>query len=496
MSEPPHSAVIEIPHIEKLELFIKYIKQFTRYSQIIEVIKKQEMETRDGILIYYLNFLENSTALEKVRENIQNMNNLYKSMLSVFKEKINHENCLSIINILFNISLTLKSAIEFDQGSLKKLCELYRATGDLQLDEKIKKKIIIFVVAATSKESNHKKIIELGFYTQFKHNLNKKQKEIIKEDEKEQEEVPTQDQIELFGVVNLALNSNNFRLIHSDMKHIHTLACKNKNIDFKTRVDLFQEISKFFNFLYAEEKSSKNLAESRTGGNNASDKEITSNLIKALIYTMRKLIESLDTTNFLEVKYLLTAFFECSQSLRSPYLVVLITVQDYIKFLLRILKGELEFEQRVFSYSLKVIASEIIFNLKDEKELFNVAEIKEIFRYLIKFASEVLQMGIEANMKIVIHALRLISQLVAVIFCDNSDPSQKCEIDRIISFVKEAIYLNKAIPASVNIDALFTLTNLMNIEQFALDKSLNNADTVGNAIVIFFIFTNQVELDE
>ena len=79
------------------------------------------METRDGILIYYVNFLENSTALEKVRENIKNMNNLSKSMLSVFKEKINHENCLSTINILFNISLTLKSAIEFDQGSLKKL---------------------------------------------------------------------------------------------------------------------------------------------------------------------------------------------------------------------------------------------------------------------------------------------------------------------------------------------------------------------------------------
>ena len=224
ISDPPRSVIIDISHNEKLELFIKYIKQFTRYSQIIEVIKKQEMETRDGILIYYLNFLENSTALEKIRENIQNMNNLYKSMLSVFKEKINHENCLSIINILFNISLTLKSAIEFDQGSLKKLCEIYRATGDMQLDDKIKKKIIIFVVAATSKESNHKKIIEFGFYTQFKHNLNKKQKEIIKEDEKEQEEVPTQNQIELFGVVNLALNSNNFKLIHSDMKHIHTLA--------------------------------------------------------------------------------------------------------------------------------------------------------------------------------------------------------------------------------------------------------------------------------
>ena len=48
----------------------------------------------------------------------------------------------------------------------------------------------------------------------------------------------------------------------------------------------------------------------------------------------------------------------------------------------------------------------------------------------------------------------------------------------------------------MKIDALFTLTNLMNVEHFALDKSLNNADTVDNAIVIFFILTNQVELDE
>ena len=55
------------------------------------------------------------------------------------------------------------------------------------------------------------KIIELGFYTQFKHNLNKS----------EESKDP---RIELFGVVNLALNNLNFKLIHSDMKHIHTLA--------------------------------------------------------------------------------------------------------------------------------------------------------------------------------------------------------------------------------------------------------------------------------
>ena len=129
----------------------------------------------------------------------------------------------------------------------------------------------------------------------------------------------------------------------------------------------------------SEDKNSKLVTEPNSQINQSNEKEITSNLIKALIYTMRKLIESLDISNFLEVKYLLSAFFECSQSLRSPYLVVLITVKDYISFLLKILRGEFEYEQRVFSYSLKVIASEIIFNLKDEKELFNVPEIKEIF---------------------------------------------------------------------------------------------------------------------
>ena len=72
-------------------------------------------------MVYYLNFLENFTALEKVRDSIQNMTSLYKSMLTIFKESISHENLLSIINILFNVSLTLKSAIEFDPGSLQKL---------------------------------------------------------------------------------------------------------------------------------------------------------------------------------------------------------------------------------------------------------------------------------------------------------------------------------------------------------------------------------------
>ena len=120
-----------------------------------------------------------------------------------------------------------------------------------------------------------------------------------------------QDQIELFGVVNLALNSSNFRLIHSDMKHVHTLACKSDNIDFKTRVDLFSEISKFFNFIYKDDtKMGKIMSDPRANNHQSSDKDIASNLIKALMYTMRKLIESLNTTNFLEVKYLLAAFFE------------------------------------------------------------------------------------------------------------------------------------------------------------------------------------------
>ena len=48
----------------------------------------------------------------------------------------------------------------------------------------------------------------------------------------------------------------------------------------------------------------------------------------------------------------------------------------------------------------------------------------------------------------------------------------------------------------INIDALFCLTNMMNIKELALDPSILNVETVNNALIIYFAYNHQVELDE
>ena len=46
-------------------------------------------------------------------------------------------------------------------------------------------------------------------------------------------------------MVNIALNKRLMKKIYPDLKRIHKIAIKNDKIDFKTKVDLFVEISKF-----------------------------------------------------------------------------------------------------------------------------------------------------------------------------------------------------------------------------------------------------------
>ena len=50
------------------------------------------------------------------------------------------------------------------------------------------------------------------------------------------------EEIELFGLVNIALNKQKMDKIYFDLKKIHKYAIKNEKIDFKTKVDLFTEI--------------------------------------------------------------------------------------------------------------------------------------------------------------------------------------------------------------------------------------------------------------
>ena len=53
------------------------------------------------------------------------------------------------------------------------------------------------------------------------------------------------EEVELFGLVNIALNKKYMHLIYKDLKKIYKIALRNDKIDYKTKVDLFTECSKF-----------------------------------------------------------------------------------------------------------------------------------------------------------------------------------------------------------------------------------------------------------
>jgi len=50
--------------------------------------------------------------------------------------------------------------------------------------------------------------------------------------------------------------------------------------------------------------------------------------------------------------------------------------------------------------------------------------------------------------------------------------------------------LNKDLQPCINIDALFCLANMMNIERLALHESLANEETVNNALIIYFAYSS------
>lgn len=110
-----------------------------------------------------------------------------------------------------------------------------QANFNKELYTPIQRKIVSIVVVASALESNHVNIISSGFYAQFKRNVNDSYAQLVEDDE----------EIELFGLVNIALNKRKMDQNYRDLKKIHKIAVKNEKIDFKTKVDLFTEISKF-----------------------------------------------------------------------------------------------------------------------------------------------------------------------------------------------------------------------------------------------------------
>jgi hypothetical protein len=215
--------------------------------------------------------------------------------------------------------------------------------------------------------------------------------------------------------------------------------------------------------------------------------------LKAMLFSLIKLIGLLDVTNFAMFKYFLLAVLECSKSLKN-HLIYLIKIDYLIEFLKRILTedfkfGLKDFDDKVLNFSLRIIVSEIFFNLKQEKYFFKLDNIAEAIQLLIKFAQQVTLKNIEKKMFIVSNTLRLLSQMITQI---HSLPQayEKIIKTNAIEFVKDAMTLTKDLQPCINIDALFCLTNMMNIKELALHKSLLCAETVNNSLVIYFAYNH------
>mmetsp|Transcript_14447 Transcript_14447/g.14054 ORF Transcript_14447/g.14054 Transcript_14447/m.14054 type:complete len:143 (+) Transcript_14447:851-1279(+) len=136
---------------------------------------------------------------------------------------------------MFNLNFNLKEPRLLERDFLNLLYQTYREDGIQNDENNTQRKIIVLVVSASSLEENHKNIIKCNFYLQFKKNFNDNYYKYIEANE----------EIELFGLVNIALNKKYMHLIYQDLMKIHYKALKNTKIDFKTKVDLLSECSKF-----------------------------------------------------------------------------------------------------------------------------------------------------------------------------------------------------------------------------------------------------------
>jgi len=217
--------------------------------------------------------------------------------------------------------------------------------------------------------------------------------------------------------------------------------------------------------------------------------------LKALLYSMVKLIQLLDENkqHFNMFKYFLNAILECSKNLKKN-LIYLIKLDHLLEFLKCVLTTEYhfesqEFDDEVLNFSLRVIICEIYFNLIFERQFFKREDIKDHIKLLVQFAQSVITMNIEKKITLVSNTLRLLSQMIASIHLSVGAHEQILHT-KSVDFVKEALTMSKDLQPCINIDALFCLTNMMNIKELALDPSLENIDTVNNALIVYFAYNH------
>jgi len=445
----------------KQETSTKTLHEQAELKVAMFISKKMRNTNIDQILRYFLNFLENITSFKKIRDELD-CETMYDHMMQLYTEELIVYSKISLISILFNLNFNLSKPKTLKKEFLRLLYKTYKE--ELKDDHKTKRQIITIVVSASALEENHKYIIKSNFYTQFKRNINDFYEQLVEADE----------EVELFGLVNIILNQNQMNLIYQDLKRIHKIALKNNKIEFKTKVDLFLECSNFLAKLSRCDEDTAHLA--ITGGVNSNQEhvhganeheghghstgqnklaveldkdksEMMDCCLKALLFSLIKIIGLLDTSNFSMFKYFLMAILDCSQNLKH-HLIYLIKIENLIEFLKKVLTQDFEFDMKdqfddqVLNFSLRIIVCEIFFNLKQEKHFFKLDNIAEAINLVIKFAQKVIVMNIEKKMFIVTNTLRMLSQMITQI---HSLPGAYERIVKTnsIEFVKDALTLSK-----------------------------------------------------
>ena len=166
-----------------------------------EDVENERDSQIDCILRYFLNFLENITSFKKIRDELDS-SRMFENMVGLYTEHLIVYSKISLISIIFNLNFNLQQPKVLSKEFLKLLYKTYKE--ELKDDEKTKRKIITIVVSSSALEVNHKAIIKSNFYTQFKRNINEQYTQLVNADE----------EVELFGLINIVLNQNYMHLIY------------------------------------------------------------------------------------------------------------------------------------------------------------------------------------------------------------------------------------------------------------------------------------------
>jgi hypothetical protein len=245
-------------------------------------------------------------------------------------------------------------------------------------------------VIASANESNHENLVSSKFYNEWKTKINKSKK--------------AADDVELFGLVNIALNKKVMHLVFKDLKTIHRLADKSGKIDFKIRVDMCIEASKFIAMTLRSKKTGE--------GDNA----MVDECLRALVYTLNKLTTKLDQQNFMILKYFLAAILECTKNLQQN--LQHLASPELLAFLRHVLQDHFEFQNKRFNdqllhFSLQAIVCEIFLHLKSASGLFDQEETAQSVKALVTFARRAIEVNIDTKTQLVSNTLRVLCQMIS-----------------------------------------------------------------------------------